>query len=121
MPLTIEPKAKNAAVLLTRSARRRRGAYSRTYAVTLGSVPPRPKPARKRSTTRLVTVWPKGVASEKTPKIAIGQMIACLRPILSASMPKNSAPSVRPSSPALKIGPSSAGLKPRSFAITGAT
>ena len=71
--------------------------------------------------TRLCTVWPKGVAKEKTPKITIGQMIICLRPNLSASMPKKIAPKVRPRRPALKIGPRSAGGKPRSCAITGAT
>ncbi len=64
---------------------------------------------------------PIGVNSENTPKIAIGQMIACLRPILSASMPKATAPIVRPKKLALNTGPRAAGAKPRSCAITGAT
>ena len=73
-----------------------------------GVAPPRPIPARKRTSSREWNDRASAVAKVNTPKAKVAITSMRLRPKRSASAPKLSAPSREPSRAAEKIGPMSA-------------
>ena len=101
--------------------RLRSGAYSAVRAIPFGIAPPSPRPARNRNVMSCSTDAQSAQAIVNTPKTRAQSTIVGLRPWRSATGPNTSAPSIKPASPLLKIGPSSARLTPHSRTIAGAT
>ncbi|MCY1370709.1 hypothetical protein D9M69_578120 [compost metagenome] len=74
------------------------GAYSFISATTLGITPPMPSPAMKRQRPNSVGFRAKPLSTVKPLKSITQIVMAFLRPILSDSGPKNSAPNIMPNS-----------------------
>jgi hypothetical protein len=120
-PATAAPSEKPKNIVITTVARLRCGAYSAVSAMASGMAPPRPSPVRKRHAISPRTVCALGVSSMQSPKKARQTTITRLRPTRSATMPKASAPSIRPISPLTTTGVIAAGAICSDRAIAGRT
>gem|GEM_PF-5329978 len=79
-PPSAEPIVKPQNIRVTRLARRAWGQYSLVSVIVVGIAPPRPRPVRKRSTSRLVMSVANADSSEVRPKKATDRIRIGLRP-----------------------------------------
>ncbi len=102
-------------------ARQRRGAISAASAPAVGSSPPMPTPATRRSTSTCARLPASAVAQVTAPNSRLAAMIARLRPRWSPIQPKISAPNRMPTRLALSTGPIAAiEVTPNSRIMPGA-
>ena len=107
-PPTAGPMAKPHTVIVTIVPLARTGEYSATNAIDAGIAPPKPIPVRKRNATSTGTLCASGVNTENRPNTSTEAMMIVRRSIRSPSVPRISAPSINPNSPALATGPNAA-------------
>ena len=118
-PAHVAPIATPACILVASVARLLVGAYSDAKASALGTAPPRPSPAIKRSNTSCGTVWINAIDKVKIPNVKAETSSICLRPKRSASMPKTRHPISAPTLPRLIATPRVAGVVFKNSAILG--
>ncbi len=102
-------------------ARVLRGAFSLATTTAMGTNPPSPRQARKRSTMRVVrsVAWVTAIVSTEN-QITVPSIIG-RRPKRSVSGPVSSAPVATPMIPAVKTGPSAPRLTCHALVRAGAT
>ncbi|MOA07795.1 hypothetical protein D3C78_1275170 [compost metagenome] len=108
-------------MIATRVLRSFFGAYSFISATTLGITPPMPRPARKRHRANSSGLRAKPLMTVKPLNRITQVMMVLRRPMRSDRGPKNSAPSIIPTSAQLPSRPASSALKPQSCISAGST
>src|SRR6476660_9301684 len=93
---------------------RPRLAYSLISASAVGNTPPRPSPARNRSTPNTSGLGAKAHSRVNTEKLITVHSIACRRPIRSLIVPAASAPIITPTSPITEITAAELAVRPQS-------
>ena len=89
-------------------------------AIMFGNAPPKPSPARNRSTNSIVKLLASATPSVNTPNVATAAMNTGLRPTRSANHPPNAAPMTSPMLLTENTQPIWLGLSPNSGMSRGA-
>src|SRR6478735_10390793 len=102
---------------------RPRLAYSLIRASAVGSTPPRPSPARNRSTPNTSGLGANAHSRVNTEKLITVHSIALRRPMRSLMVPAARAPIITPTSPMTEITAAEFGFRPQSsyFSNVGST
>ena len=87
-------------VNVTANGLRRNGTYSDASAAEFGIAPPRPSPAKKRSTVSMVTLAANDASTVNTPKVTTLVSSARRRPMRSPRYPPTNPPNTMPRSAA---------------------
>lgn len=99
------PKETPAEMQAIALARRRAGKYSLASAMMLGTMPPFPRPNRKRHEANPATLAARPAPAMAAQQTTVVATMEVRRPILSASGPNSSAPTKVPAEAALPITP----------------
>ena len=106
-------------VAVTARVRRRAGVNSAVIVEALGSAPPMPRPARKRSAAIAVTSGAKPIAIVAAPNRNTLAISTSRRPMRSATMPAQALPTAMPTRPAATAGAKAALVMPHSLISAG--